>query len=493
MQEQNFEKQVQFKLDELSLTPSAPVWQKVEKEIRQKKKRRRMVIFWLFPLLLVGSGTYWGLTTMGVSKEKQSAAFSTRPTSPTEEVSSSTSKVNRPMVEPTIETVVTDTTTLTTTLQATSKKTSNNVIINGLTEGTAVINRQTPNYKKSNTNTVQGNTLDFQNKQSFVKTRKTKKQPVTMPDAAPSELTNHTIDQRDIVSSEKPSEIKLGKDTASGVEGEKVPELVKTEPKVLIDSSQIAKKKQEQSPKWSWRAEAGYGITSLQTELLSKSSRIPQSNSVPLSGSGFPGPAAPITAAPSRVENGRAFHVNIGVSRKINNRLAATAGLQYNYLTTKNNVGQTVVKDTIVVVTNGSSTGLGNSSSTVINTYYRNTLSGQTQKHTNNYHFIELPLGIEWQVRKNLPVKWQTGISISYLLASNALVYDPNAGIYYQNNELLNRTQVQFFSGLSYQLWKHKKLGVHIGPYLQYGLTGLQKETSSYHLLSTGIKTQVSF
>ncbi len=49
MQEQNFEKQVRRKMDELSLSPSAPVWNKVEEQIRKKKDRRRIVL-WLLPL-----------------------------------------------------------------------------------------------------------------------------------------------------------------------------------------------------------------------------------------------------------------------------------------------------------------------------------------------------------------------------------------------------------------------------------------------------------
>lgn len=64
MHEQNFEKQVQQKMEELSLTPSAPVWQKVEGEIRKKKDRRRL-IFWLLPLLLVGGGAWWLLSGTG--------------------------------------------------------------------------------------------------------------------------------------------------------------------------------------------------------------------------------------------------------------------------------------------------------------------------------------------------------------------------------------------------------------------------------------------
>src|SRR5829696_1443549 len=53
-----FEKEVQQKMGELNLTPSAPVWEKIELEIKPEKKRRRVFI-WLFfgLLLLVGSGT----------------------------------------------------------------------------------------------------------------------------------------------------------------------------------------------------------------------------------------------------------------------------------------------------------------------------------------------------------------------------------------------------------------------------------------------------
>ncbi|HLG38142.1 MAG TPA: hypothetical protein VI461_00690, partial [Chitinophagaceae bacterium] len=43
-----FEKQVQKKMDEFRPEPSASVWQKVEVEIR-KKKRRRIIFFFILP------------------------------------------------------------------------------------------------------------------------------------------------------------------------------------------------------------------------------------------------------------------------------------------------------------------------------------------------------------------------------------------------------------------------------------------------------------
>src|SRR6266498_2919518 len=53
-----FEKQVQQKMEELKLVPSEPVWQKVEMQIRKKKDRRRL-IFWIpFLVLLLGGGLW---------------------------------------------------------------------------------------------------------------------------------------------------------------------------------------------------------------------------------------------------------------------------------------------------------------------------------------------------------------------------------------------------------------------------------------------------
>src|SRR5687767_10293687 len=55
-----FEKQVQQKLDELQLRPSPAVWTDVEKQIRKEKKRRRVIVFWwLLPLLLTGAGAIY--------------------------------------------------------------------------------------------------------------------------------------------------------------------------------------------------------------------------------------------------------------------------------------------------------------------------------------------------------------------------------------------------------------------------------------------------
>src|SRR5256885_11135997 len=54
-----FEKQVKEKIEELNFTPSEPVWQNIEMKIRDKKDRRS-ILLWI-PLLfaLLGGGIVW--------------------------------------------------------------------------------------------------------------------------------------------------------------------------------------------------------------------------------------------------------------------------------------------------------------------------------------------------------------------------------------------------------------------------------------------------
>src|SRR6476661_11240555 len=55
----SFEKNVQEKMEELQLTPSAPVWEKIELQVSPEKKRRRIVFWLLFPAALLAGGIGW--------------------------------------------------------------------------------------------------------------------------------------------------------------------------------------------------------------------------------------------------------------------------------------------------------------------------------------------------------------------------------------------------------------------------------------------------
>ena len=488
MQEQNFEKQVQNTLGELSLTPSAPVWQKVEKEIRQKKKRRRVIVFWLFALLLIGGGAFWGLyLTSDLTGEQTKPSLSVT-SKPTQQPTTHTTQ------NPTIATTVT-------------KENTAEVTLNTATQNNSI---PVPNIHKETSTATVTEKASVKGKQLLAihipKTKTGKKQNQTSPtqktiaskekkeraENSPFTGTEETVVATTINSEsvvEKNRSINqtntgqpLDTASASVTVEQPVAQQEKTIP--ALDSTQ-GKKAQKKTAKWSWAAQAGYGISSLQEDFLSKAMAAPEVYSDPLTNSGFPAPPAQSFSSAPGIEKGAAFHIALSAKRHLNNRFAITTALQYSYFSTKNKVGQTVERDTVLRSVR--------MESVTLEKYFRAAQNGPVKEYTNQYHFVELPLGMEWQLHRRLPLHLQTGISLSYLVATNALVFDPNAGIYYKNNDQFRKTQLLFNSGLTYRVWKHKSYGVHVGPYLQYGITNLQKENTNRHLFSTGLKTQVSF
>ena len=75
MSANRFENQVQQKMDELRLQPTAQVWEEVERRIREKKRRRIIVFWFLFAGLLLSGGGWWIISNrhenkMAVASEK---------------------------------------------------------------------------------------------------------------------------------------------------------------------------------------------------------------------------------------------------------------------------------------------------------------------------------------------------------------------------------------------------------------------------------------
>lgn len=191
---------------------------------------------------------------------------------------------------------------------------------------------------------------------------------------------------------------------------------------------------------------------------------------------------------PSSIKAGPSFRLGGVAELSLSARSSLTAGLRYMYVAEKIKVGN--FRDT--GITSGSY--LGNS--TYLNGIYR----GQpTKSHTNQYHFIELPLSYQLLLNQGhqLPVTWSTGLSASYLVATNALVYDTAAGgIYVHNVKALNRFQAYLHTGLSFGFGKRSGFSWSIGPELSASLTQLVKPEPfirNRYLLYGGIAARFLF
>jgi hypothetical protein len=118
---------------------------------------------------------------------------------------------------------------------------------------------------------------------------------------------------------------------------------------------------------------------------------------------------------------------------------------------------------------------------TSLNTYY------------NTFHFISLPVGVDFQLFQKIPFDIHVGLSMQQLLHTNALLYSSSSGIYYNDNDAFNHTQLFSNFGINYSLPFRKQWSFKLGPNISYGHSRMAKNSSSQHLFSYGVEAQFVF
>jgi hypothetical protein len=457
MHEQNFEKQVQQKMEVFSLQPSAPVWQKVEEQI-QKKKDRRRVLFWLFPLLVVGGSTYWLLSGSGPSLTPGSSAHVQKQ----QPAAASNQRRQQTQTETAEQTIP-------------GKNEPDASLLT--TPGTISSNHTPTTGLLSNNYTLLPSKSQKQDKTSLpaAQDQYTDRETVTAVETAElaSDLNGHNWPVTNIAVSGLAS-------TVAGTEVYPAPGEALTEVNLAdLDSamvSQAATAKSNKHRKWEWAVHVEGGITSVQSYL------IPMPSTRDAFASPSQGTSGLATTTSSSMDNGLAFAGGLTIKRAISGRAKITAGIQYNFHSTRMKVGQEIAADTVLVLSNRS-VNIGN--------HYR---PGSQQDYQNAFHFIHLPVGIEYRLLRKVPLHLQAGASLAQLINANALLYDYGANIYYKNYAAFNKTQIYLFTNLTYTVFNIKGKRIHLGPYAQYGLTELQKGSGEKNrLFSAGLRTQVSF
>lgn len=442
MQKHDFEKQVQEKLEELSLTPSAPVWQKVEEQIRKKKDKRR-IIFWLLPLLLTGVGIagYFSFHPIQTTKKNkglvnrsilQPSHAVAEPHSNTTELK--TQKENKPS-QPVDETTIS-------TQKPVASLTPSHHFNASLTSVTEKNNGDPPTIQEINNTSGEAELLS-----KIV-------------------ATNSYTEPVDVIS------VSIDKDSLL---------LLKpvTPLKTTINNAIVASNHYKEK-KWQWGAFAYIGSSSVQNGLVDAINRDKSAdlymNPAP-TGSG----TGNFTLPPSPTTKGWAIAIGVDVKRKISNRTFLSTGIHYAYYSTHIYVGQKIRDSSSI------SQNLYDASRNFSNT-------NRTYNYQNRYHFIEVPININYRLLKQAPLYVHTGISIVRLVKSHALYYDPSRNLYYQTNRYLNKTQFNWMAGITYQFSVTNHLLVEAGPQIQYGLRPLQQQNGQekLHLFSSGIRINIS-
>lgn len=449
----NFEKQVQLKMEEFKLIPSDPVWQKVEKQIRKKREKRRFLFFLLFVGLLIGAGIWWGLA--GNSNEhiavKQHSAL-----------------VNNNVKDPQNKTVpnkIEEKPISATGVTSLTQKHSRSVELK--TNSTAFNNTSKISNQKQSFLLTSSNGLRIKKQQAE------KKEPITVQQKPGLQIVSTiSISPVKITTKNEPEKMVYKADTS--IINKETEKQGKTS---SIDSA-VKKKIAGTKRKWERAIVFQAGWSSYQSGLFNMS-KAADAFSNPVNYS----PGSQIIYNSKKVTRGLSFAIGAEFKKSFGKRSSIAIGIQYHFYSTHIAVGQKKLQDTTVNY---------NSRAVSLTNYY--TSNGQND-YINKYGVIEIPVSFDRRLFKTIPLHLAVGASFGHLLKTNALTFDHTANIYYYNKDNVVRNYVSVFTLLQYEFAKNSRMKIKAGPIIQYTISKLQKENrySIPHLFFAGIKTSINF
>jgi hypothetical protein len=461
MQENNFEQNVRQKLDELHLTPSEPVWQKVEASI--KKKRERRLLLWLLPLMLLTSGlVWWQISSHPITDVAQ---HETRPTT----------RITKPTFSKphTIQAIQTN--------KKAVAKPENTVVINQTSafkpiviKKAAVIHHvvrgQQQTSEQTETLALTKKTTSNKNKAVTFSTKTTEKTTAVKE----NNLAQHTTKESKSNTTNYTDTLQQTKTTA--------PDSV-----AKVFQQTIKKNTNQKKLQWSIASRIGmsntvgglfigFGAKSLDQYYPNASYNSGGTTNVGYP-SGYDSTGYRQAATPTK---GIHFSIGARAKKSIGKTSFLIAGLQYSFYSNHLNIGTELPADSAIGTTLSDARQV-----------FRN--NGNHNQFTNTFHFIELPVGLEYQLFKNIPLHVQHGITISQLVASKALQYDYATNRYYQRSAAVPKTGLSLFTGIDYTILKERSFSLQAGPHVQYGLQPLFKNLSGNHLFSGSMAVYMTF
>ena len=152
-------------------------------------------------------------------------------------------------------------------------------------------------------------------------------------------------------------------------------------------------------------------------------------------------------------------------------------GIYYQYLSNSVKVGEKI--DSTVFLNQN------NYAMDRVNGYYKS--NGNSPYH-NKYHFITIPVTVQWQFAKRL--NWENQFIYAYMVNTNALHYDGANRAYYENKSLFNNHQFAYSTSVLFAFHKKK---IQVGPQIFYAFSDLLKSNNGdpKHLRSISIKSTI--
>lgn len=475
MQKNDFEKNVQQRMDELQLYPSAEVWPEVERRIRKEKKRRWFVFWFLFPLLLTGAGV--AIYFLSKTEEKKSNRNNNQQQiqQPVSEINRKDSLLNG---QPVTTVVSRDSSgfeneimTVSVTNRDTQKENTEISKIRPVKNGEPVFSFEKKKEAKRNNNLFTKtksppSLIEKKGKIILANTVTTEQQPMIvgkLQDKPPQVITdttnkslvqvNETKTPDDIVLADQTKPMAIVADTSA-------------------DSNKPAPLTKKNADKWKLGITLITGLSNRIGGLFSGG----QKNYYVSALSTSPAQFASFTGDISKP--GLFWEAGVYIQNNSKKKTNVSVGLSVSSFSYRQPTGP--FQDSVI--------------SADANGFYR---PGNSLLYNNRYYYLQIPLMIHWRVNKGnkFPMVWQNGLSPSFLLGSNALIYNYSRNIYYRDEASLNKVQLAFRSGLYARFASASRHPLSAGLFFNYNLGGFQKtfEYDRNHLLSFGVQFMLQF
>ena len=489
MQENEFEKQVKEAMEGFKLTPSEPVWNRIEQQLPREKRRRRFIVFFfLFAGLgLSGYFLYNKLNNEGasinnfetVSKKINDA----KKLSDTKDHKNAGKEITAEKITPAAEQQLLQKLQVADVTVREQKKSGTSVL--------TVTNKQQTVAPQSFVTVEKDITVNsFNDKVAVELTKPIAVEPDTQISIKPADenTTAGEIKPADNISND--NSIATTITAAAAIKSDSTKNILSPDT-LLTTAAQTNKQaiKINTNKKWQWGITALYGRADVVENLFSLGSNFDKAYDLSAPGSNTGGNASYNFNVSKQVKAKSAFSFGVAVKKQFSARSSFITGIEYTSLNTQIETG--IKKDSAAIFYYNNDV---TAQRTELSSFYK---PGYGNTYTNRYSFIQVPLIYQHQLNrsKKFQVNWSAGLSLSQLLSTNAIVFDYNNQAFYSNNKLFRKTQVDMLAGLNMNFINGKHADINIGPQLEYRFSKLLQNNNygRQHLISYGLKASVFF
>ena len=460
MPENEFERDMQQKMEGLSFSPSEKVWDTVSTAIQQQKKNRKKIFLVILFLIFLLTGTVFLSDTQTKHFFSRQAITNNNPlkndkpgTVKTSENSVQTPEVNanRHLQNITASTPHDSSTAI-------AVNAVGNVNHTASTQSSAIAHQAFPVAKK--TKKITGKTTAQFSAGSIEE---------TVSGTLPANEIQRAPALEDGIEQKAQQSIIKNIDTAAKIAAVKQPaDTVINKTAGLAKTSTKIKKGSKN--KW------GFGISFAVGKSVTNNGYFNLSNAsnyslVPAGNNNNGG--VNYTYLPSAIHSGVAFAAGFFASYPVTVKSNINFGFNYTFFSTH-----------LLVSPDSSANNLTNINYGV----------GNIITYHNNFHFIEIPVTFQTSVAKiyKHPLYLETGLAVSQLFSTSALQFNAAQGRYYIGNNLFNKTIIGITAGLSINILNNKNAPLLVGPQISYSITPLANSGfyAKTHYSFAGIRIQ---